>query len=117
MFTSNWISSGSSCVIDAPVSVINVSNPSGANFVFIASTTGGQSPYTYQWMVTPSTGFTNNTGNLTSSTLDLTIATEGSYTMKLITTDDNGKTHTVAKSIVYSQTLGSFDDSFDNSFD
>lgn len=115
-FTQNWIAPTEVdiCPSDTPVSIINVSNPSGGNFVFTKTTTGGTAPYTYFWTITPSGGVTVNSG-YSGSVFDVTISVEGSYTVKLFTTDSLGSTHIASKTVSY-VLLGYYSDSYDQNY-
>lgn len=110
-FVFYWIDATVAC-LGQPTSTFTTNIVGGGQYQFSTSPTGGTAPYTYQWTVTPPAGFTNNTGNLTSSTLDLTFTIDGAYTISLQVTDANNMASTSNGLVTHFTTTG-----LDNSLD
>lgn len=117
-FITNWIDGSQACIETLAATMSKaLTQPDSA--LFTPSVSSGLQPYTYAWTITGGTAgtdYTNNTGDLTSPTLDLTISTAGTYNISLTVTDTNSNTVTVQDTLTYGQDTGSFSNSFSNSF-
>ena len=100
MFQQNWINNTTPCP-EEPATELLVVDLGNGQFQFTVNTSGGQTPYAYAWSVSPETGFTNNTGDLVSDNLDITINISGTYRVEVVTTEAGGGQSRAIKSISF----------------